>query len=65
MDFFDGLPCNCSSNKEVQQIEEENVHFENWANLPNNIYPSFDKQAVSEVNANLFKGSMVTICVFL
>ena len=57
MDYFDGLPCNRSSNKKVRQIEGENVHFKNWANLPTTIYPfqpSADKQAVSEVNANLF-----------
>ena len=29
MDYFDGLSCNWSSNKKVQQIEGGNVRFEN------------------------------------
>ena len=58
MDFFDGLSCNWSSNKKVQQIEGEIVYLENSANFHTTVYPfqpSFDQQAVSEVNANLLK----------
>ena len=35
-----------------------------WVNLPITVYPfqpSFDKQAVSEINANLHSGSVIKI----
>ena len=56
MDYFMGYPVIGRQIKSTTDRREKYL-FETWANLPTTVYPfqqTFDKQAVSEVNANLF-----------